>query len=474
MYERKLESEDIQGKKIRSNTKAVYGTENYMHAMGHPRKRDLEEAIRNMDKKLHDLGKKISDSNAQARLENKKHYTNRRQEEKLMVKELDEVIQNLVNHLVIDGPRIMCKASLESSTKLIAGEMSKGKLPNASKRMLVSEMLAKNACLCGAPLGHGTDARKHVEHEMERLTGDERFDIASDMKLNSERFLDGYDGMLKRLDGEMESIQNKKTRLTNIREELKYLELSLSPDNEAYAEWISQRDQLCSQRDEHQKELGSVGLEIEKWTTEKGDAIRSLDAAKKREMEYKKAILLKQKSEDFENELNKIKKYLDQKIRHQVADETLMVYNKMTWKKDFRHLGISDKYQISITDEDGTNIAGGMAAGEKLFLALSFIMALKKITNYRFPFIIDSPLGKTGSSLRIRFGTHMPELLDGSQMIMLATDTEYNDDKIPPEGGGKATHTLKELLEQKGEVYEYAIDFDKEAETADVIAGRIS
>ena len=471
--ERKLQSEDKQGKKLCSKIKAVYGTDKFMHELGYLRQSDLEESIHNMTQALQSLDKKIADSNAQAKLEKKQRYTDKLQQEKRMTEELNKTIKNLINPLIVDGPRIMCKSSLESATELIAGEMRKGNLPNASKRMLVSELLTRNSCLCGSSLDHGTDARKRIEREEERLTGDERFDIASEIKQKNEEFLNGYEYMLKRLDEEIKTIENTKTELNRIREDLRYLELSLSPDNDAYTEWISQRDQLRRQRDEEQVELGRVLNEIEGWKSEKGNLARSLDVAKMKERKHKEAVLLKQKSEDFEIELGKIKKYLDQAIRHQVADKTLMVYNKMSWKKNFSHLGINNRYQISITSDDGTNIAGGLAAGEKLFLALSFIMALKKITNYRFPFIIDSPLGKTGNNLRRRFGTHMPELLDGSQMIMLATDTEWNNDKIPNEDGGKATHTLKELLEQKGEVHEYAIDFDKEDETANIIRSKI-
>ena len=110
-----------------------------------------------------------------------------------------------------------------------------------------------------------------------------------------------------------------------------------------------------------------------------------------------------------------------------------------------------------------------LVVGEKLFLALSFIMALKRITGYRFPFVIDSPLGKAGGNLKVSFGKHMPKLLDGSQMIMLATNTEYNKNKIHTGSDKPATHTLKELLEQNGTVYEHEIDFNKEWETARII-----
>ena len=471
-YERNLASEGKIGKRLVSRTELVYDTDDYMHQMGRPRESDLKKSITNMDKRLRVLDKMIKDSNAQSKLEIKDKHALASKNKDSTEKALITVIQNHTSHLIADGPLMMCKASLELATDLIVAEMDKGNLPNASKRMLVDDLLAQNACLCGASLELGTDARKHVEHEMERIADEVQYDIANDMRFNNQRFAKGYAGMVSRMNEDMETIQGKKRELVSLNEELRALERRLSTDNKEYASWINEASRLRSQRDEQQLELGKVTRDIEQWVAAKADEMRRLQVAESRMRGEQEAILVMQKSNLVENTLQEIKKDVDKTIRDKVAKETLRVYNDMTWKKNYHRLWIDGKYRISMAGSDSVEIVGGMSAGESLFLALSFIMALKKITNYRFPFIIDSPLGKIGGSMRINFGTYMPELLDGSQLIMLATNSEYNYDKIQPDDGSEATHTLKELLEQKGNVREYEIDFDKEAETASIIVGR--
>ena len=473
-YERKLASEDKLGRKIYSDTQTVYGTEDRMHAMGKPRMDDLGRAIENMKAELEDLGRNIADSNAKSKLEINKLHARTRQRKKSAEDELKTMVRNHINHMVAVGPLIMCKESLGSATASIKAEMVKGNLPNAHKRLMVGDLLARNACLCGTSLEDGTDARQHVEREMERIAGNAKYDIASDIRTNNERFLGSYDDTLNQLDVEMKAIQNKKTDLNLLVEDLQDLERRLPSDDVDYSSLIKMNDELQTQLDDHQREFGRVDAEVKRWTSARADEARKHQIMKAHERANKEAILVIQKASLVGIALDKIKQDVDRTIRDKVARETLDIYNRMAWKKNYKHLRIDDRYQISIMDEDGMNVVGGMAAGEKLFLALSFIMALKKITNYRFPFIIDSPLGKAGGSLKISFGKHMPKLLDGSQMIMLATDTEFSKDKIRPGNGAPATHTLKELLEQGGTVYEYEIDFAKEAETANIIVGRRS
>ena len=471
-YERRLASEDKLGRKLYSDTKTVYGTDDRMHEMGNPRKDDLDRAIKNMGRELLELGRRITDSDAKTKLEIKSRHASTRQKKKSAETELEMAIQNHIDRLVTTGPLIMCKSSLDSATASIKAEMTKGNLPNTYKRLMVGDLLARNACLCGTPLEDGTDARKHVEHEMEQIADQVQYDIANDMRFNNERFLDGYDAMLRHLDNESNSIRIKKTELDKLSEELQGLGRRLDTDDADYADLIRTHEQLQDQVYEHQRELGRVETEIKQWNAAKADETRRYQVAKERVRENKEAMLVIQKASLVETALGKIKQDVDKTIRDKVARETLEIYNSMAWKKNYEHLWIDGRYQISIRGGDGMDIVGGMAAGEKLFLALSFIMALKKITDYRFPFVIDSPLGKAGGNLKISFGKHMPKLLDGSQMIMLATNTEYSKDKIQPENKSAATHTLKELLEQSGTVHEYEIDFNKEAETAGVIVGR--
>ena len=202
-YERKLASEDKLGRKIYSDTQTVYGTEDRMHAMGEPRRDDLGRAIENMKVELEELGRKITNSNAKSKLEINKRHARTRQRKKLAEDELKTIVRNHVSHMMAVGPLIICKESLDSATALIKTEMAKGNLPNAHKYLMVGDLLERNTCLCGTSLKDGTDARRHMEHEMERIDGNTKFDIASDIRTNNERFLGGYDDMLSKLDAEM-------------------------------------------------------------------------------------------------------------------------------------------------------------------------------------------------------------------------------------------------------------------------------
>ena len=168
--------------------------------------------------------------------------------------------------------------------------------------------------------------------------------------------------------------------------------------------------------------------------------------------------------------LAKIKEKVSQTIRAEVSNKTLDIFNSLSWKENYKRLIINDKYRIRMMDKDGIDIVTGMAAGERLFLALSFILALKITTQYKFPLVIDSPLGRTGGNLRMLFGEKMPELLSGSQLILLATNTEYGNAKIEPEDGRTPKYTLKELFEKKVKTKEYHIRFDKKTKTSTIHA----
>lgn len=471
-YNRKLASEDKFGRKLYSETRMIYGTEDHMHEMGHPRQKDLESAIANMEKDMRDLDKSVSDSNAEEKSEVKERHMKAQQRKKSIQGELEAAMQNYVNNMVANGPLMMCKTSMDSATTMIKEEMTKGNLPNTYKRLMVGDLLARNACLCGASLGDGTDARNHVEHEMERIADQVQYDIANDMRFHNERFLSDYSNMKKRLDYEADVIKNKKVELKEIGEELQSLKRRLSADDTDYADLIRRRDELREAHGEHKRELGMVEAEIKQWVTARGNKQREYDKTQGRIHEHEQAVLINQKDNLVKSTLVDIKQDVDETIREHVARETLKIYNDMTWKDPHEALRIDKNYQIRIRSKGSMNIVAGMAAGEKLFLALSFIMALKKITNYKFPFVIDSPLGKAGGNLKISFGKYVPKLLNGSQMIMLATNTEFSRDKIQREDGTPATHTLKELLEHNGTVHEHEIIFDKQAETASVIAGR--
>ena len=81
-------------------------------------KRDLDKSIANIDKRLHELDKMIDSSNAKSKEEIKNDYANKSKEKKLAETELETVTKYHINSLIINGPLIMCKTSLDSATSV--------------------------------------------------------------------------------------------------------------------------------------------------------------------------------------------------------------------------------------------------------------------------------------------------------------------------------------------------------------------
>ena len=461
-----LSSENYHGIVQTSTTEFIYGTDEPMHTSGRPRKADLERTIEAMGDRIHELNAEIANSDAINKTNLKEKHSEKLEEKKRIKEQLRGLVNGHLNLLITEGPFIMCRPSIASATGLIRNEMEKGKLPNIPRSMLVTDLLAKRQCLCGTRLDEGTPARRLVEDEMRRIADEVQYDIANDIRYHNDQFFKNYDGTLNRMNVEMQSIQGARMRLGKLAEEIRELQRQLPKEDKDYGLLIDERDGLSDERDAHLKDLALVEASIASRAAKKGDKVRELKAMDSQVEEERKAVLLLEKSGIISSKMREIKKEVDMTIRKKVSNETLKIFNRLSWKKNYASLMIDDKYRIRVSDEDGFENVGGMAAGEKLFLALSFIMALKRVTNYRFPFVIDSPLGKTGGNLRIRFGKHMPELLDGSQLIMLATNTEYNDNPIRPEDGGMAAPSLKKLLRENVAIQEYKIDFDRERKTA--------
>ena len=86
---------------------------------------------------------------------------------------------------------------------------------------------------------------------------------------------------------------------------------------------------------------------------------------------------------------------------------------------------IREDYTASLIDKDRHPALGSLSKVELLFLALSFISALKDATDYTFPLIIDTPLGRVSGLPRYLISQALPKYLPNEQIIFLATDTEF-------------------------------------------------
>ena len=71
---------------------------------------------------------------------------------------------------------------------------------------------------------------------------------------------------------------------------------------------------------------------------------------------------------------------------------------------------------------------GDLSDGEKLCLGLCFMSALHRISGFDLPIVMDTPLGNLDVDMRQNIAKFLPEFVEGKQIILLVTGTEYTSD----------------------------------------------
>lgn len=113
-----------------------------------------------------------------------------------------------------------------------------------------------------------------------------------------------------------------------------------------------------------------------------------------------------------------------------VETRTKENFNKLIRKKTaFKNIIIDDGFNVKVIHANNYNVINDLSAGEYMILGLSFMSALMTISGFHAPVIIDTPLGKIDKEHRDYITTELPKFLEGTQLVLLVTPTEY-DDKV--------------------------------------------
>ena len=143
------------------------------------------------------------------------------------------------------------------------------------------------------------------------------------------------------------------------------------------------------------------------------------------------------------------------KVRNEVAEHTKKNFLNLVWKKDtFSEVTLSDDYRLTVIRKDGYDATHSISAGEKLVLALSFIAAIRKITGFRMPLVIDTPLGKISGKPTKNIGEFLSKFFEDTQVTLLVTDKEYQfEDK-------KIKQSFRDII-KKFVNKEYLLNYDE-------------
>ncbi len=463
---------------------AVHKNENY-HISGTPRIKELDQDIARMKTRLTEISHAFANSNIQIVEE----LNSQEQELKKQFEEgepkLKDYKKRFIDSQIHNGPILFLRRTFQTTVDKVDALRIKGDLPYDAKMIFTQDLLELNKCICHSDLTSKLDAknketnqfRKNVEDVRDQMENDRGLDYALDMANyfknlilndteqfssdNFEKMEDGYGKIKKKIKTISDELGEVRRKLQNV--------------------GVADVDELTK---DHKYVLNTMT-----------DSLKMIDAIKRKiatnhqkigELRIKQNKLMKQDvrakkiafeqniwlriSDIMDNALSSVK----EEIRLQVQEKTFQIFiESMYKKKTWDRFTIDENYSAELYDADYMATLGSLSAGEKLFLALSFISALKDITGYKFPLVIDTPLGRVSARPRYLLSQALPKFLPDEQVLFLATDTEFISpltdwDKDDPNGEGLPEISFAQLLEKSIKMNYWSIRHAIDSETATI------
>lgn len=330
-------------------------------------------------------------------------------------------------YLVELGPYIFLLNEIKKSKSLIENNIEKETNHHNISRELIESILAGKKCICGKEIDEASE--KFLKSYSDELIFSDLRDILISGKNRYDDILKNIFGFKERLDGfntkireKRSQIEAKNRRLEQIKENI----LNFNEDEIIQKEVL--RDELIKKISNKEQAMKILENQIQVYKKN----IQDLQQDEKKEIsKNKKNEILRKKLEIVDDALKIFAKTTDKiktLVRKQVEEKTSQNFFELIRKKDaFEEVIINDNYEVSIRHVKGFNVIDHLSAGEYMILGLSFMSSLMTISGFKAPVIIDTPLAKIDDEHRDYITAKLPQFVEGTQLILLVTPTEYDD-----------------------------------------------
>lgn len=314
--------------------------------------------------------------------------------------------------------------------KYIQEQDKHGKLPpRIDKFLLESIEKHKHCCVCDQDLSdHSFNFIQELRQELE--VSSETSALLNKSVVVLRQYLTRLSQYQSKRDTLMEEIKALRKQYNDYLEEEKQLNTYLMniPNTEAITKAIEQkkvfkaeRDSIVAKRgveDAHKKELDNQYVAQDKKLKSLIDKNKQLEKINE-QAEYCKKC---------RNILKETRLELLAESRYEMEEETFEVFKKLLWKKDaFSKVEILEDYTFRLLDIYGAQTLGSCSAAERALLALSFTLALQKVSMHDSLLFIDTPIGRVDPDNRLNFVNTLCEIAKSKQVILTFTPSEYDD-----------------------------------------------
>jgi len=352
-------------------------------------------------------------------------------------KKLETAQENRRKLILKNYPYILSYQYFNNFLEYGESSREKGYIPPKFKRGFLEDLLKQNKCICGADLTKDTAHREAIEkllNETSPLT-DMSEEITTALANVKESILKDIGDFKEKLYSQKNIIKEYSEKVDAKSEERKQIQAFLKNFSEKRVNELSdEKDSLEKEIREAMKNMGRCENEISRLNTELGNwkKIKASEDGIQIELdELEDKIEFCRKASEC---AGIVEKTLIKDMKDNIEKLTKEKFLNIQWKNDeFVDIRMNNDYGVFIKNRIGKEERpGDLSDGEKLCLGLCFMSALHNISGFELPIVMDTPLGVLDKDLRNNLAKSLPEFMDGKQIIMLVTSTEYTDEFRDP------------------------------------------
>ncbi len=343
-------------------------------------------------------------------------------------KKRNDLIKIKETFLVESAPVILLADVIDNASEMIESLMEKGDLPPKIKQSFIQELLETGVCICGTKL---TDVERMILTEYaDKIQLSELTGIAFEGKSE-------FGSLRERIDNFPNDLEKMTSEIDELNEGIRRTESEIERKKEEIAEYnVDEINNYVGRRDRLNQEIGgnnkTFNMFVNRFKMHKSDLEKLNRQAEIENQKYSvhdkytKQIELVQETIQV---LERIKERVKETIRKSIEENTKKYFMEFLREEGtFRDVTIDEKYQVSVINNQGFNALASLSAGQYLILGYAFVVALRTITGYNAPVIVDTPLGKLDITHRNKVTKLLPKLLGDAQLMFLVTSSEYTSD----------------------------------------------
>ena len=406
------------------------------HATGTLRIDDLEHDLKKMRRRSQDISREIGSVNAASAKLLQEQFDKTEELLKKAKKTKIDTENRWRDSLIDKSVYVFAKTAIEDSVKIIEGHLEKGDLPNETKTIFTNDLLERGTCICDVDLkskmADSKETNKNriaVTKARDKVSQDIGLDSAVSMRVSfRNKVLDDYNGFLQSNFGDLEKMYKDADGTENdLNRKLKGIRVQLGDaGDKKIQDLIKEQDQIALEERAASEEISAIKVKLAKKSEENRECKQKIIKLAGKDAKAAKEIYHSQIWDKARTQLQKIYDELKTETRIDMQNKTWEIFEKILFESnEFKKFIIKKDYTCALPNQENVDQIVDIAAGQSLFLALSFVTALREITGYKFPLVIDSPLGKISSTNRYNLAKILPDYLKDEQLTFLALDTEW-------------------------------------------------